>query len=295
MPTSRKRKTTNNKAALRLLTEKLAKQLLFRDTQATQAEEKNKELQYQLEDLQQWSTTARKFVYNCKAEKLDKQNKFAAREQALVERERNVKAREDEVESRVVLLSTCAALEHDLYQAKTKIANTHSTFAETNKRAERREQELKFCKDEVFRLERTFVEHLHHIMKIQNETMSKIADDREIGTVQQMNERARVELESKLALVCASDGAEKGTGLGHLADDLVDSMTQTFGKSSDKAEELRNKCAVLTKQVNELTVGLNTTTQEKIHLQQKLRSEQVCWGTRTTAVLRCVVAVGVVW
>ena len=35
------------------------------------------------------------------------------------------------------------------------------------------------------------MEHLHHIMKIQNETMSKIADDREIGTVQQMNEREK--------------------------------------------------------------------------------------------------------
>lgn len=285
MPSSRKRKIPNDKVALRLLTEKLAKQLLFRDTQATRAEEKNKELQYQLEDLQNWSATARKFVYNCKQEKLDKQNRFAAREQALVERERKVKLREDEVESRVVLLSTCAALEHELYLAKNKIKNTHSTFTETNKRAERREQELRFCKDEVFRLERTFVEHLHHIMKIQNETMSKIADDREIGTVQQMNERARVELESKLALVCASDGAEKGTGLGRLADELVDTMTDTFGKSSNKAEELRNKCAVLTKQVNELTIGLNKTTQEKVHLKQKLRSEQVCGGTRVALLL----------
>jgi predicted nucleic acid-binding Zn-ribbon protein len=277
---SRKKTTSattgrSEKAALRVLTEKLAKQLLTRDAQATRAEEKNKDLKYQLEDLQNWSETAKKFIRNCKAEKLDMQNQFADRDRALVEREKKIKKREDEVEARVALLQTCAALEHELFIAKTQIKNTHSTFTETNKRAERREQELKFCKDEVFRLERTFVEHLHHVMKIQNETMSKIADDREIGSVQQSNENAKNELKTKIAIVCATNGAEKGTGLGKLADELVDSMTETFGKSASKAEELRNKCAVLEEQVNNLTINLNAVTKEKVHLSQKLRSEQL--------------------
>ena len=101
--------------------EKLAKQLLTRDAQATRAEEKNKDLKYQLEDLQNWSETAKKFIRNCKAEKLDMQNQFADRDRALVEREKKIKKREDEVEARVALLQTCAALEHELFIAKTQI------------------------------------------------------------------------------------------------------------------------------------------------------------------------------
>ena len=66
-----------------------------------------------------------------------------------------------------------------------------------------------------------------------------------------------------------------GTGLGQLADDLVDSMTLTFGKSSDKAEELRNRVGQLEMEVTTLSTNLDKTTKEKIHLAQKLRSEQL--------------------
>jgi predicted nucleic acid-binding Zn-ribbon protein len=267
--------TSSNKKTLRHLTEKLAKQLLHRDAAASQAEAQNKELKHQLQDLQAWSDVARKFVTRVKTEKSIMQQQFAQREGAIVEREKRVKVREGAVDSRVILVTTCHALEQELNFAKRKIAISSSTHTETNKRAERREQELKFCKDEVGRLERTFVEHLHHVMKIQNETLSKIADDREMGDVQRVNERAREALESKLALACAEEGAEKGTGLGRLADELVDSMTATFGKSSNKAEELRNRVAQLEAQVTDLSTNLEKTTKEKVHLAQKLRSEQV--------------------
>ena len=66
-----------------------------------------------------------------------------------------------------------------------------------------------------------------------------------------------------------------GTGLGQLADNLVDSMTLTFGKSSDKAEELRNRVGQLEMKVTTLSTNLDKTTKEKIHIAQKLRSEQL--------------------
>ena len=99
---------------------------------------------------------------------------------------------------------------------------------------------------------------------------SKIADDVDIGAVTDLNEKARDELESKLSVVCAYDGAKKGTGLGKLADELVDSMTATFGKSSNKAEELRNTVAQLNIQVNSLTINLDTTTKGKFDFLEKI-------------------------
>ena len=214
MPTIRKtgkrQPPVNDKAALRTLTAKLAKQLLNRDAAATEAEERSQELQHQLEDVEAWSVTARRFVAKCKKERAEVQLAFSRRESTCVEREKRVKTREDQVDERVTLVATCHALERELHRAKSKLRNNHATHTETSKRSERREQELKFCKDEVSRLERTFVEHLHHVMKIQTETLSKIADDREMGGVQQANENARAALETKLAVVCAKEGAEKG-------------------------------------------------------------------------------------
>ena len=92
----------------------------------------------------------------------------------------------------------------------------------------------------------------------------------DIGAVTDLNEKARDELESKLSVVCAYDGAKKGTGLGKLADELVDSMTATFGKSSNKAEELRNTVAQLNIQVNSLTINLDTTTKGKFDFLEKI-------------------------
>ena len=171
MPITKSIRTTNDKKTLRILTEKLAKQLLHRDAAATKAETENKELTHQLADLQNWSSVARKFVTRVKTERAHVQLQFAEREGQIVERERRIKLREEAVDSRVALIATCRALEKELHIAKSKLRNNHATHTETNKRSERREQELKFCKDEVARLERTFVEHLHHVMKIQNETL----------------------------------------------------------------------------------------------------------------------------
>ena len=211
MPTTRKRRPpVNDSRQLRRLTEKLAKQLLHRDAAATKAEENSRALQHQLEDVEAWSETARKFVAKCKRERSEAQLTFSMRESACVERERRVRVREERVDDRVALVATCHALERELHSVKSKLRNNHATHTETTKRSDRREQELKFCKDEVSRLERTFVEHLHHVMKIQTETLQKIADDREMGGVQQANENARAALETKLAIVCAREGAEKG-------------------------------------------------------------------------------------
>ena len=184
-------------------------------------------------------------------------------------------AREREVEARDALLATCQALERELRAEKRKRSNMHAATSETERRSERREQELRFSKQEVQMLENSFVAHLQHMLEIQNNVLSKISDDANVGATQKAVEVSREMLRSRLAVACASEGAAKGTGLSEIANELVESLKETYGKSSDKAEELRTIRAQLSEEVAELSAALETVTAEKVHLTQKLRSEQL--------------------
>ena len=262
-------------AMMRELTEKLARQLLKRDKAATQAEAKVAELTEQVKDLLAWQNTARIFAQRSADKKKLVDEQFAARDRELVLREKRVAAREKELDERNALLATCKALERELRAEKSRAKRKLATTTETERRSARREEELRFAKDELHRLERGFVGHLQHMLEVQNDVLAKISDDADVGATQRASEVSREMLKSRLAVACASEGAEKGTGLSNIANELVESLKATYGKSSDKAEELRTARAQLTEQVSELSSALETVTAEKVHLTQKLRSEQV--------------------
>ena len=113
------------------------------------------------------------------------------------------------------------------------------------------------------------------MLEIQNDVLAKISDDADVGATQKAVEVSRAMLKARLSVACASDGAAKGTGLSGIANELVESLKDTYGKSSDKAEELRTERAQLTQEVADLSAALETVTAEKVHVTQKLRSEQL--------------------
>ena len=81
-----------------------------------------------------------------------------------------------------------------------------------------------FSKQEVQMLENSFVAHLQHMLEIQNNVLSKISDDANVGATQKAVEVSREMLRSRLAVACASEGAAKGTGLSEIANELVESL-----------------------------------------------------------------------
>ena len=100
-------------------------------------------------------------------------------------------AREREVEARDALLATCQALERELRAEKRNVVICTRRHQKQSAGSERREQELRFSKQEVYMLENSFVAHLQHMLEIQNNVLSKISDDANVGATQKAVEVSR--------------------------------------------------------------------------------------------------------